>query len=115
MKPSAIHAGRGLLLRLLGVRCQGLTTHPRRGVAQWEPCRPPHRYSPTSSPSSWVALLSADDIAEWVRRSRSTQELPEKVVDPDTIAALANLVRIALDTEEARQGRNEAWSTTPST
>ncbi|ELP65170.1 hypothetical protein STRTUCAR8_01314 [Streptomyces turgidiscabies Car8] len=37
------------------------------------------------------------------------------MADPDTIAALANLVRIALDTEEARQGRNEAWSATPST
>ncbi|GAA0295514.1 hypothetical protein GCM10009540_13310 [Streptomyces turgidiscabies] len=60
-------------------------------------------------------LLPDSDIATWVRHSRREQGLPQRVADPDTIAALANLVRIALDTEEARQGRNEAWSATPST
>lgn len=42
-------------------------------------------------------------MAEWVRRSRLAQGLSETVEDPDTIAALANLVMLAQDTEMKRQ------------
>ena len=44
-----------------------------------------------------------DEIAEWVKRSREAQGLPETITDADTLAALANLVRMAQDTENIRR------------
>jgi hypothetical protein len=62
-----------------------------------------------------MAPLPESDIADWVRCSRASQGLTERITDPDTIAALAHLVRIAQDTEAARQGHGDPWAVTPAT
>lgn len=58
-----------------------------------------------------------DGIADWVRRSRASQGLPEKVLDPATVSRLAELVHLALETEQTRRSecraRHKSESQTP--
>ncbi|GGS25776.1 hypothetical protein Snoj_04250 [Streptomyces nojiriensis] len=56
-------------------------------------------------------MVELFDIAEWVRRSRAAQALPEKVLDPATVARLAELVHLALETEQTRRSERRMSQT----
>lgn len=54
-------------------------------------------------------MVELFNIAEWVRRSRAAQALPEKVLDPATVSRLAELVHLALETEQTRRSERRNW------